>query len=98
MTLLRELILIRHGDAEHLLSVLVGGWTDTQLTELGRKQAKCTGERLLELLSNAFVNLYSSDLSRAGETAQIIGQILARVPVPIEELRELNGEKEQFLN
>ncbi|MFB6367225.1 phosphoglycerate mutase family protein [Paenibacillus elgii] len=32
--------LIRHGEAEHLLKGVVGGWSDTPLTENGRVQAK----------------------------------------------------------
>ncbi|WP_052350374.1 histidine phosphatase family protein [Paenibacillus gorillae] len=88
---MKELILIRHGEAEHLLAGLVGGWTDTRLTELGRAQAKCTGQKISEWLSDASVRLYCSDLSRAEETAQIIGHILDKEPVSVEELRELNN-------
>ncbi|MFF2089474.1 histidine phosphatase family protein [Paenibacillus sp. NPDC058174] len=88
---MKELILIRHGEAEHLLSGVVGGWTDTKLTELGRAQAKCTGQKLAEWLSDAAVRLYCSDLSRAKETAQIIGRALGSEPVPGEDLRELNN-------
>ncbi|WP_054024207.1 histidine phosphatase family protein [Bacillus sp. FJAT-28004] len=88
---MKQLILIRHGEAEHLLSGLVGGWTDTKLTERGRQQAKCTGERLLERFANVSVNLCSSDLSRASETAEIIGSVLSKDPILYEELRELNN-------
>lgn len=88
---MNKLILIRHGEAEHLLHGMVGGWTDTQLTALGREQARRTGEKLLHQLSNTPVYLLSSDLSRACETAEIIGAILNTKPVIAEDLRELNN-------
>ncbi|CAH1222228.1 2,3-bisphosphoglycerate-dependent phosphoglycerate mutase [Paenibacillus plantiphilus] len=88
---MNKLILIRHGEAEHLLHGMVGGWTDTQLTALGREQARRTGEKLLHQLSNTPVYLLGSDLSRACETAEIIGAILNTKPVIVEDLRELNN-------
>jgi probable phosphoglycerate mutase len=54
---LKELILIRHGEAEHLLLGRVGGWSDSKLTDLGRRQARITGARLLECLVNVSINL-----------------------------------------
>jgi broad specificity phosphatase PhoE len=88
---LKELILIRHGEAEHLLSGSVGGWTDTKLTELGRKQARYTGEKLLKQLYGKSFSFYCSDLSRSLETAEIIGDVLDATPVIAKELRELNN-------
>ena len=37
--------MIRHGEAEHLVTDLIGGWTDTKLTERGRLQAEALGSR-----------------------------------------------------
>ncbi|QHT63131.1 histidine phosphatase family protein [Paenibacillus lycopersici] len=88
---MNELLLIRHGDAEHLRSGFVGGWTDTRLTDQGRRQAHCTGERLSQLLANRTVRMYGSDLSRASETAGIIGRYLAVQPILTAELRESNN-------
>ena len=34
------IILVRHGEAEHMISDLTGGWTDSHLTEAGRAQAE----------------------------------------------------------
>jgi broad specificity phosphatase PhoE len=83
--------LIRHGEAEHLLTGLVGGWTDTKLTEVGKQQARCTGERLSQLIKNTPFNFYASDLSRAKVTAEIIGDVLGKKPALVNELRELNN-------
>ncbi len=32
MKVIKELILLRHGESEHLVRGLTGGWTDTPLT------------------------------------------------------------------
>ena len=67
-----------------------GGWTNTSLTDLGRKQANLTGHRLRTMISGKSVAFYSSDLNRANETAQIIGSILGITPLLEKGLRELN--------
>ena len=63
----RHLFLIRHGQYEtwHKDSKL------KKLTELGREQAKETGERL-QVLGYDYSILYFSSLPRATETAQLI--------------------------
>jgi broad specificity phosphatase PhoE len=35
---MRELLLVRHGESEHLVRGISGGWTDLPLTALGRRQ------------------------------------------------------------
>jgi probable phosphoglycerate mutase len=87
---MKELILIRHGQSENRVRGLVGGWTDAALTELGRQQAQRTGQMLASLLTNAPFQLYSSDLARARETAEIIGQCVSCPPILVRELRELD--------
>ncbi|WP_285891309.1 histidine phosphatase family protein [Paenibacillus pasadenensis] len=89
--MLKELYLIRHGEAEHLLKGMIGGWTDTPLTDRGRAQAELTGERLASLLSGKPIGYYSSDLTRASDTAEIIGRAISKSPIAVEELRELNN-------
>lgn len=88
---MQEIFIIRHGEAEHLLSGMVGGWTDSSLTSLGREQARKTGDRMKELLNGRECNYYCSDLSRARETAEIIGSILGKKPSVQFDLRELNN-------
>ena len=66
----RALYLVRHGqyvtDEKHS--------RHGQLTALGRRQAKCTGQRLANLADNVELQaIYHSDMARAVETAQIIG-------------------------
>jgi probable phosphoglycerate mutase len=80
------LILLRHGETEWNLS---GRWqgqaADTPLTELGREQARIVAGRLRSYPISA---IYSSDLVRAFETAQIVGELLGVAPLVDPALRE----------
>ena len=75
---MKELILVRHGEAEHIVKGLVGGGSDYPLTNKGRKQAALTGKRLEELYGTRIEGIYSSDLKRASESATIIHNISNR--------------------
>ncbi len=66
------LMLIRHAQSEHHVKRLTGGWTDTDLTGLGRRQARALSARLQRELAGQPVRLISSDLKRAVQTAEII--------------------------
>ena len=87
---MKELILVRHGQSVQLVQGLTGGWTNTGLTDLGKEQAELTGYRLQSSIHGRTPILYTSDLDRAVETAQIIGKILGIRPLYDESLRELN--------
>ncbi len=80
------LLLLRHGETTWNLS---GRWqgqaVDTPLTDLGREQARIVARRLRSYPISA---IYSSDLVRAFETAQIVGRLLGLEPVPEPRLRE----------
>ena len=49
---MRDLVLLRHGEAEHHVRGLTGGWTDLALTAEGRRQANTAAVRLGELLAD----------------------------------------------
>ncbi|MCC2686947.1 MAG: Phosphoglycerate mutase [Paenibacillaceae bacterium] len=91
---MRKIVVIQHCQSEHHINNMTGGWTDTPLTELGRKQAELLGEKLKSVLKDnddgEKFTLYSSDLLRAKQTADIVG---ARIGLPAaydRELREVN--------
>jgi broad specificity phosphatase PhoE len=97
--MIRNLYIIRHGQAEHLIGeALTGGWTNSELTELGRIQAKATGIRIAQMLNGGDCDLYCSDFSRAKLSAEIIGDYISKRPIPARELRELNNGDAANLN
>jgi len=83
---------VRHGQTCANLSGVLQGHLDTPLDEIGRAQARTAAERLKQETFDLF---YTSDLSRAYETARIIGEVLKMEPVPLRDLREWHlGELE----
>nr|WP_296772184.1 histidine phosphatase family protein [Rhodococcus sp. (in: high G+C Gram-positive bacteria)] len=81
----RQLILLRHGQTEYNATDRMQGQLDTDLTELGRSQAKTAAA---ELATRNPLRIVSSDLRRAHDTAVALGDASA-VPVGVDErLRE----------
>jgi probable phosphoglycerate mutase len=83
------LVLVRHGQSEGNLAGALLGRRDAPLTELGRRQARATGQFLRETGLRPDV-ICSSPLVRARHTAEIICAELARVgtaPEVVEEPR-----------
>ncbi|HAK43012.1 MAG TPA: histidine phosphatase family protein, partial [Clostridium sp.] len=69
----------------------LGSWTDWDLTDLGKEQANNIGIKLKEeILRDSVYVMYSSDLKRARQTAEIVGQHLNLKPIINEALRERN--------
>ncbi|XP_028760476.1 phosphoglycerate mutase-like protein 4 [Neltuma alba] len=65
-----EVVVIRHGETAWNADGRLQGHLDVELNEVGRAQATAVAERLSKELKVSVV--YSSDLQRAYETAQII--------------------------
>ena len=63
-----KLYLVRHGQSVANATKIHSGWSQVPLTEQGRADAARAGEYLQTL---QFDRVYSSDLTRAIETAQI---------------------------
>ena len=64
-------LLARHGETDDNREPLrFQGWRDTPLNDNGRRQAAALAERIA---GEGIVSLWSSDLTRAGETAAIVG-------------------------
>ncbi len=65
-------LLARHGETnDNLPPLRFQGWRDTPLNDTGRRQAAELAERMA---GEGIVSLWSSDLSRARETAEIVGR------------------------
>lgn len=71
------LLLARHGETDWNRERRVQGHTDIPLNERGREQAAKLAARLQAFEIHA---LHASDLSRAAETARIVGESLRLLP------------------
>ncbi len=82
------ILLARHGETnDNIPPIRVQGFTDTPLNDTGRRQAAALAERLAD---EPIASLWSSDLSRARETAETVG---ARIGLSVRldsRLREAN--------
>jgi probable phosphoglycerate mutase len=80
-------VLVRHGQTDdNREPVRVQGFTDTPLNDTGRAQARAAAERIARGPRPAAI--WSSDLSRARETAEIIGVAVGLAPRLDSRLRE----------
>lgn len=87
---MKTIITVQHTQSIHHTNGMVGSWTDWDLSETGKKQAECISRKLAEELTGRIFVIYSSDLKRAKQTAEIIGQQLNVTPVYTTALRERN--------
>lgn len=84
-----DLILVRHAQTVANVAGRWEGWTDGELTPLGREQAEATAQRLTAH-SAEVAALHTSPLLRALETARVIGAALGLPPVVANDLKEIN--------
>jgi len=87
---MKNVITIQHTQAEHHVSGMIGGNTDWALTETGKKQAHNIGKNIKDLIKTENAIIYSFDLLRAKQTAEIINEYLNLNIIFREELREGN--------
>jgi broad specificity phosphatase PhoE len=71
-----QLLLVRHGQSVANTEDRLQGQMDSPLSGLGRKQARALARRLVRE-GWSLSAIYTSDLSRAAETAEILGVALA---------------------
>ncbi len=92
-----KLYLVRHGETQSNSQKIIQGQANTNLNDIGRQQAR----NLASVLKKENITkIYSSDLSRAKETAEIINEQLKVEMTLTSQLRELdmgNWEGKSFL-
>ncbi len=86
-TVERLLYVVRHGATDWNRDGRIQGHLDPPLNATGRRQARLTAQYLTAVQATA---LYSSDLRRAYDTAQIIGQMVGLPVIPHAGLREMH--------
>ncbi|MEG3990927.1 histidine phosphatase family protein [Microcoleus sp. S28C3] len=82
-----KLVIVRHGETEWNVQSKATGQLDSPLTPKGIRQAHAIADRLLRL---SFTTLYSSDLGRAVQTANIIAKVCGKKVIFDPQLREWN--------
>ncbi|MCR5489918.1 MAG: phosphoglycerate mutase family protein [Saccharofermentans sp.] len=87
---MKHIITVQHTQSVHHTNGMVGSWTDWDLTDLGKSQADHIGKKLKDELDGRDVVIYSSDLKRAKQTAELIAKYLGTEPILRQELRERN--------
>lgn len=87
---MKTVITIQHTQSVHHTNGMVGSWTDWDLSEYGKKQAENIGRKLSEEFKDRKFVMYSSDLKRAAQTADTVGNYMGIKPVLINALRERN--------
>lgn len=86
----KRVISIQHTQSLHHGSGLVGGWTDWELTNLGKRHAENIGCKLSEELKGQNWKIYSSDLIRAHQTVEPLARYMGLEINIMKELREMN--------
>jgi 2,3-bisphosphoglycerate-dependent phosphoglycerate mutase len=79
------LLLVRHGETDWNAVGRLQGHTDRPLSDFGRRQAE---QLATELEGEELEAIYSSDLARARETAEVVGERLGLPVVLDPDLRE----------
>ena len=84
-----RLVLLRHGQSTWNQENRFTGWTDVDLTDLGREEARTSG-RLLRESRDVFDVAYTSVLKRALRTCWIVLDELDQLWIPMERSWRLN--------
>lgn len=69
---MQTIFLITHCEATHSVEEKVGGWYDSELTENGQQQAQDLAKELSNWTDIHSLQVYSSDLKRAAQTALLL--------------------------
>jgi broad specificity phosphatase PhoE len=82
-----QLVLVRHGQTVHNVAGIAQGWSDSELSDLGREQVQKLAQRIADFNPTA---LYSSPIGRALSTAQAIRDVTGLEIITNEDFREMN--------
>lgn len=92
---MKTIYIVAHPEASHHTEGVVGGWYDSVLTERGIQHAQDIAQALTMRLDGRPAEILSSDLRRAKQAADMIGQALGIGVTTDPDLREKSfGEAE----
>lgn len=85
---MRTLHVIAHPEADHHVQNVVGGWHDSRLTPRGISAAASIAKALRSVSPDHSVQIFSSDLQRARQTADAVADLFGVEPILDPRLRE----------
>ena len=88
---MKDLFIITHTESVHHVENKVGGWYDTDLTARGMRDAEVIAESLATLIGQREIEIYSSDLRRASQTAAMIARRFGLPVTETADLREISS-------
>lgn len=92
---MKSIYVVIHTESIHHVQCLAGGWYDTSLTGNGRVQARKIATGLYNEIGERNIPIYSSDLKRCVETADIFAEVFSSTVILDSNLREASwGEAE----
>ena len=86
---MKKLVLIRHGESEGHKDNRLTGWTDVELSQKGREEARQAGQ-LLKNQGYSFDKAYTSVLKRANHTLDGVLLELGETDIPVTRSWKLN--------
>ncbi|WP_223568946.1 histidine phosphatase family protein [Agrobacterium tumefaciens] len=86
---MKNIFVVTHAQSLHHIEKKVGGWYDTGLTQQGYSDANAVADRPSSVVKGP-VEIFSSDLLRASQTADVIGERLDRPVHTDSDLREIS--------
>lgn len=86
---MKRIVLLRHGQSTWNLENRFTGWTDVDLTELGRQEAAQAGQQMKDA-DFRFDKAYTSYLKRAVKTLNIVLDVMNADWLPVEKAWRLN--------
>ena len=82
-----KLVLIRHGQSQWNLENRFTGWTDIPLTDKGREETRRGAGKIKGIKFN---KAFTSALTRAQETLDIVLEVIGQKKIPVEKDQALN--------
>jgi len=84
---MKQVVLIRHGESQWNLENRFTGWVDVPLSSSGEQEAREAGEKLRAF---RFDHAFTSVLTRAIKTLEIVLDVIGQSGLPVEQDQALN--------
>ncbi len=87
---MKQMVLLRHGESQWNLENRFTGWVDVPLSPRGKQEAKEAGQKLQTFRFN---HAFTSVLTRAIKTLEIVLEVIGQTDLQVEKHQALNERK-----